>query len=97
MQVYVYPPRHWVKPKSNAPSAAIEVNYFLRVNPALKEAVNAKTEQTQPQSTGENAPTSEQQQLSSMPPNSNNNSSRAATAGNSAKIYVSEFLCKLNQ
>lgn len=56
--MYVYPPIRWVKSK-NIPSAAIEVNYFMKVNPALKDAINVKTDPNQLQATNDMA--SEQQ------------------------------------
>jgi hypothetical protein len=80
MQVYVYPPVRWVKSK-NVPSAAIEFNYFMKVNPALKDAVNSKLEQSQPQPATIDTINAETQSLSG------NNPTRSTTV-NAAKIYV---------
>uniref|UniRef100_A0A915NJP0 Uncharacterized protein n=1 Tax=Meloidogyne floridensis TaxID=298350 RepID=A0A915NJP0_9BILA len=41
MQVYVYTPHRWVRPKTT-PSAAVETNYFLKNNPTLRDVLNSK-------------------------------------------------------
>nr|CAD2171506.1 unnamed protein product [Meloidogyne enterolobii] len=41
MQVYVYTPQRWVRPKTT-PSAAVETNYFLKNNPTLRDVLNSK-------------------------------------------------------
>lgn len=41
MQVYVYTPQRWVRPK-NTPSAAVETNYFMKNNPTLRDVLNSK-------------------------------------------------------
>lgn len=88
MQLYVYPPPRWVRPK-NVPSASVEVNYFLRVNPALKDAINVKAD---PGLAAQNTPVEAAIPMEQLQQSSSTPARAAATSGQ--KIYDNELdLC----
>uniref|UniRef100_A0A914H1N4 Uncharacterized protein n=1 Tax=Globodera rostochiensis TaxID=31243 RepID=A0A914H1N4_GLORO len=86
MQVFTYSPVRWVKTK-NIPSASVEMNYFMRVNPSLKIALTSSVEQSQNTPSGDQQMAETQQQSGHIVP-----MMRMGTGGNGAKSYIENEL-----